>query len=135
MIIQIYKLFDTYKLYYVNQMSFNAKVIEKFSSSVLDNDSNLSLIEMKKILGEIYKDVKNDTDDISSKKRRRSSKKNDSDKPKKPPSAYNIFIKEKMQELKETDASIPPKQLMKVASTYWNKLSEDEKKSFKDIQG
>jgi len=122
-------------------MSFNAKIIEKFSSVILNNDNtNLSLADMKKALGEVYKEVKNDKtdstdsdEDHSDKKRRRSSKKN-ADKPKKAPSAYNIFIKQKMQELKETDNSIPPKQLMQTASSYWSKLSDDEKKTFKNNQ-
>lgn len=116
-------------------MSFNAKVIEKFSSIILeDKDTTYTVSEMKKILSEVYKEIKNDnSNDVNIKNNRRGSKKRtDNDRPKKAPSAYNIFIKQKMLELKESDSSISPKDLMKVASTYWSKLSEDEKKSFKD---
>lgn len=120
-------------------MSLNAKIIEKFSAIILEDDTHRTVSEMKKILGEVYKEVKNDKSDVESdeepgeKKRKRASKKN-ADKPKKAPSAYNIFIKQKMLELKESDPSIPPKDLMKVASTYWSKLSDEEKKAFKEAQ-
>lgn len=117
-------------------MSINAKIIEKFSSVILENDTKLTISEMKKILGDVYKEVinnksDNESDEEGEKKRKRASKKN-AEKPKKAPSAYNIFIKQKMLELKETDPSIPPKDLMKVASTYWSKLSDEEKKAIKD---
>jgi len=116
-------------------MSLNAKIIEKFSSAIND-DTVRTITELKKILSDIYKEVKVETvdsdsdNDASTKKRRRGSKKN-ADKPKKAPSAYNNFIKQKMQELKESDSSIPPKELMKVASGHWSKLSDDEKISYK----
>jgi len=120
-------------------MSLNSKIIEKFSAIILEDDTNRTVTEMKKILGEVYKDVKNEKvdvdtdsdDDNKTKKRGRPSKKN-GNKPKKAPSAYNIFMKKKMLELKESDPSIPPKDLLKVASTYWSKLSDEEKKAFKD---
>lgn len=123
-------------MYQVKQMSINAKIIEKFSSVILENDTKLTISEMKKILGDVYKEVINNksdnvSDEEGEKKRKRASKKN-AEKPKKAPSAYNIFIKQKMLELKETDPSIPPKDLMKVASTYWSKLSDEEKKAIKD---
>lgn len=116
-------------------MSFNSKIIDKFSTIILEDDTHYTVSEMKKILGEVYKEIKNEKSDTESdgegEKKSKRSKKN-TDKPKKAPSAYNIFIRQKILELKESDNFIPPKELMKVASTYWSKLSDDEKKTFKE---
>lgn len=99
-------------------MSFNDDLIKEFSELVLANETEISLKELKKTLGEVYKTMK-----INEKKKK-------TEKPKKAPTAYNIFMKQKMQEIKESDPNIPPKERMKIISTYWSSLSKEEKDAY-----
>jgi len=102
-------------------MSFNDDLIKEFSELVLANDTDISLTELKKTLGEVYKTMKTNE------------KKKKTEKPKKAPTAYNIFMKQKMQEIKNSDPSIPPKERMKIISTYWSSLSKEEKEAYKNF--
>jgi len=89
--------------------SKNKKVLESFSSK-LDLTKSYKLSELKKILevsyAEIYK------------------KKDDKDKEKKPPSAYNNFIRETMKKIKSDDPSADNKNLMIKAAALWKEHKE-----------
>ena len=48
------------------------------------------------------------------------------------PTAYNLFIKDAMAKLKESEEQIKPQERMKRAVEMWHKLSDDEKQAFKE---
>ncbi|GAB4814541.1 hypothetical protein N2152v2_001587 [Parachlorella kessleri] len=60
------------------------------------------------------------------------------DKPKRKPSAFNVFVKEKMEELKAAGVKPPPSDtnvknaLFGMAVAEWGKLSVDQKKDYSD---
>ena len=53
------------------------------------------------------------------------------EKKKRAPSTYNLFIKQKMIEIRKDNDDIMPKECMKLATAEWKKLSDDEKDKFK----
>ena len=83
------------------------QIIDKFVSSV-DTSVNYSVSDLTKLLKEAYKNCKTHTASGEV-------------KVKKPPSAYNLFIKEKMAELKNDGCN--PTERMKKATELW----KDEK--------
>ena len=82
--------------------SKNKKVLELFSSK-LDLSKSYKLSEFKKVLDVAYAEIY----------------KKKEDKEKKPPSAYNIFIKETMKKIKSDDPSTDNKNLMMKAALLW----------------
>ena len=58
-------------------------------------------------------------------------KKEKKEKKKRAPSTYNLFIKQKMLEIRKNNDDIMPKECMKLATAEWKKLSDDEKDKFK----
>jgi|SaaInl5LU_22_DNA_1037371.scaffolds.fasta_scaffold09870_3 hypothetical protein len=58
-------------------------------------------------------------------------KKEKKEKKKRAPSTYNLFIKQKMIEIRKNNDDIVPKECMKLATAEWKKLSDDEKDNFK----
>ena len=58
-------------------------------------------------------------------------KKEKKEKKKRAPSTYNLFIKQKMIEIRKNNDDIMPKECMKLATAEWKKLSDDEKDNFK----
>jgi hypothetical protein len=58
-------------------------------------------------------------------------KKEKKEKKKRAPSTYNLFIKQKMLEIRKNNDDIMPKECMKLATAEWKKLSDDEKDNFK----
>jgi len=80
-----------------------SKIIDAFVSSV-DTSNNYTLDELKKLLTEAYKSGK---------------KKRSPNAEKKPPSAYNIFIKEAIAKIREENPSVNNKELMSLAAARW----------------
>lgn len=86
------------------------QVIDNLKTKIGDND--LPLKDFQKLVEEAYKEV------FGNKK----VKKNDV---KKPPSAYNIFIKEEINKIKnEGLQNVDPKNYMKIAATRWQEHKE-----------
>ena len=115
------------------------QIIEEFKSVYESNAEEVSLSEMKKKLTEIYKKhaepsekkekkaKKEKKDDGEEKKAKKVAKKKDDgekeEKKKREPTAYNLFMREKMAELKE-DKDMTGKDKMKKIAEMW---SEREK--------
>ncbi|NCA22243.1 MAG: hypothetical protein EBS86_14030 [Crocinitomicaceae bacterium] len=92
-------------------MTNTQQIIDKFTSSV-DIEKTYTLAELTTLLKSAYKSS--------------GSKKADGvEKVKKAPSAYNIFIKEQMELLKNDGAS--PKDRMRQATANWNKRKAETK--------
>lgn len=132
-------------------------IMKEFVDQV-DIEKEYNLKELKQILSDIYKTKSSkavkpkqpkekpvpdtDSDDDKPKKRGRPAKvkldKDGNPKVKKAPSAYNNFVKERIQALKqEQDAmggdtpKLSAKDLMKVAAGEWKGLTKQEQEKYK----
>ena len=129
-------------------MSTVSAIIAEFVNNV-DTDKEYGLAEIKTILSTAYKSVKSaNTPTKSSKKSSKKSENTDSDassseeKPKKRtkrerdadgniikkrlPSAYNIFVAEKIAEFKAENPDLNSKEIFKMAIDSWNKQKQDK---------
>ena len=123
-------------------------IIEEFAE-IVDKTKTYTLKEIKDILSTVYKTKnaktkttkktkKNDSDteesDGENKKKRRSKKldENGNVKPKRKPSAYNLYIKSRVEELKKEDPSSTAIDRMKLAASSWKLLSDEEKNAYKE---
>ena len=117
---------------------------------LIDNDKEYDLKELKALLSDVYKTktakpktakaakipkVTKSSDDASDdeadkpKKRGRPAK--ESTKPKREPSAYNKFVKERIEQLKIEKTDTPAKDLMKMAAAEWKNLTKQEQEAYK----
>lgn len=117
------------------------EIINEFVSLV-DTDKVYSLKELKDVLSEIYKAKSNgvkktkvakDTSDSSSdeEKGKKKGTKKDANKPKKAPSAYNNYVKIRIEQLKLERTDVAPRDLMKLAAADWKQLDKQEQEKFK----
>lgn len=90
------------------------QIIDKFTSSV-DYSTHYTITDLVKLLKEAFKNVK--TIDV-----------NGNPKTKKPPSAYNLFIKQEMEKLQKGDIKYAPKDLMREATKNWKTYKESLEK-------
>jgi len=102
------------------------KIVEGFIA-VVDKDTIYNLTELKAIIADIYRE-KNNNKRVTKKR----STKNGDDKPKRKPSAYNIFIKTRVAELKLEQPDTPPKLFMSMAASEWKNLSDEDKNDYKE---
>jgi len=109
-------------------------------AQLIDTEKEYSLKELKEMLTEVYKtktvkkaikkvDTSSSDEDEKPKKRGRPAKV--SDKPKRVPSAYNKFVKERIEKLKTERPEVAAKDLMRVAASEWKELSKQEQESYK----
>ena len=107
-------------------MTTTAQVVADFAALFEGKDEEVSITEMKKMLGEVYKVV------TASKKPSKKAKKNieEVEKPKKAPSAYNVFMKTQMEKLKSKGSTLSGKEKMQLIAALWKNakvfVSEDE---------
>jgi len=88
------------------------KVLSIFNS-FLDENKTYTLEEYKRFIILSYKDAV--------KKQKNNSRSGDGEQSvKREPTKYNIFIREEMLKLRETNSDIPYKELMKLAAKNWN---------------
>ena len=129
----------------------------------IDSTKDYSLKELRKILDDIYK-TKNakpkavkktrvsdksdksdrsdrsdtESDDDKPKKRGRPAKqrldKNGNEKQKRAPSAYNNFVKQRIEQLKSEQSETPAKELLKMAAGEWKSLDKAEQEKYKTAQ-
>ena len=106
----------------------------------IDRNKTYKLQELKNILVDVYKKniekqkvtvVSDDSDDEKPKKKGRKPKPVDPTKEKKPPSAYNNFVKKMMEEIRKENPASAPRELMKIAGAKWKQLSDQEKIMYK----
>ena len=107
-------------------------IITEFNT-LIDNDTEYTLKEMKTILTDIYntnngkkiykKKVQNSDDDVNdTDNKKKKTVKLDKDgnvKQKRAPTAYNLFVKERMGELKKENPELKGSELMKMAAGDW----------------
>jgi|688.fasta_scaffold00159_24 hypothetical protein len=131
------------------QISQTTEIINEFVQ-LIENDKEYELKELKQMLADIYKTktVKKkvqktvsiqptadseESDEEKPKKRGRPAKVNN--KPKRPASAYNNFVKERIMQLKIEQTGktepLPAKELMKVAAGEWKTLTKEQQESYK----
>jgi len=132
-------------------MSSNISEIITEFVNLIDNDKAYDLKELKQMITSIYKTrnaiskqtvakihVNESSSDDEDKPRKlgRPSKlvktdKNGNIKEKRKPSAYNIFVKKTIEELKKDSPTTPAKELMGLAAMKWKELSDEEKNAYK----
>ena len=119
-------------------------IVEEFTNLV-DVTKSYTLKEIKDILSAVYKtksskkknNVSSDDETSDGEKKQRRSKKEKLDKDgnvkqKKKPSAYNLYIKARVEELKKENPDSTAIDRMKTAASTWKTLSDDEKNAYKE---
>ena len=96
-------------------MTTTAKVVADFAALFEGKDEEVSLMEMKKMLTEVYKASSAPSNNKKGKLPRGAKK----DKPKRPPTAYNIFMGEQMEKLKEEGSTLSGKEKMQLVAKLW----------------
>jgi len=124
-----------------------SSVLSNFKSLV-DENKTYTLTEMSKILTQAYNqkvveenendgNTTDDDDDMPKKRGRPANKpkmnKNGLPKVKRQPTAYNRFIKVKIEELKKANPGISPKQLLPMAAEEWSKMTVEQKNEYKHV--
>src|SRR6056300_892158 len=106
---------------------FTVKVIEEFNNTI-DTNRVYDLEELKTIIGDVFKKVK---DDEKNAKKNKKLDENGEKKPKRAPTAYNNFTGFKMKEIRSTNPSITAKEAMTKAAAAWKEMSDEEKNEYK----
>jgi hypothetical protein len=126
-------------------MTQTTEIVNEFVQ-LIDNDKEYDLKELKQMLSDVYKTktpkkttkkatkpeeqaTTTDSDDEKPKKRGRPAKV--SDKPKREPSAYNKYVKARIEALKKEQPETQAKDLMKIAASSWKTLSKEEQEVYK----
>lgn len=95
-------------------MTTTQKIVADFKALFADNDTEISLAEMKVMLTDIYKAA-----GPSKKKSSKKEKSEVADKPKREPTAYNLFMKEQMENLKAEGSTLTGKEKMQKIAELW----------------
>jgi hypothetical protein len=101
-------------------------IMDDFENTV-DATKTYTLKEIKDILSSIYKKNTNKKENTNKQKL----DKNGNTKPKRKPSKYNLYIKARVEELKQEDPSSTAIDRMKLAASSWNLLTDEEKSAYK----
>lgn len=123
-----------------------ALVKKEFYDTINDDNDNIDLKELKKIITKIYNSyhkkekVSNDkiktqlfdsnSSDEMNKNNKKSSKKKTDDKKKKQPTAYNIFVQKNFSDIKDKYPEYNVKEIMKLVAAKWKALDEHEKNMY-----
>ena len=129
---------------HLTRMTQTAEILNEFVQ-LIDNDKDYDLKELKQMLSDVYKtktqkngkkttkktddNTTTDSEDEKPKKRGRPAKV--SDKPKREPSAYNKYVKVRIEALKKEQPEIQAKDLMKMAASEWKTLTKEEQQTYK----
>lgn len=114
------------------------KIIDEFVGKI-DISKAYTRKELTDILTEICKETKKivkitDDEEVIVRKRGRPVKirldKDGNVKEKKKPTVYNMFIGNRIKKLKTDNPNVNAKELLKMASTEWRKMSTEEKKQY-----
>lgn len=131
--------------------------IKKEFSQLINDDVEYSMKEMKDVLSAIYKTMnkksktivkktativvvdESSDDDDKPKKRGRPAKPAKKDKngnvmAKKAPSAYNLFVQEKIVSIRKEQPDVPATERMSLAAAAWKGMSDDEKEVYKSMK-
>lgn len=92
-----------------------SKIIQEFSTQV-DTNNEYTLNELRDILTNIYKTFNN-----------KKVKKNGE---KRAPTKYNIFVQNKIKEIRQEDSNISAKEAMSKAAGMWKNMTTDQKNNY-----
>jgi intein-encoded DNA endonuclease-like protein len=96
----------------------NDNVINKFTEMILEKYENIDRTELEQLSFKLKDDIKKDhLSNFFQKKKKR-------DCPKRPPSKYNLFIRDNMKTLKEDFPDLKHTELMIKAAALWRKEKE-----------
>jgi hypothetical protein len=107
-------------------VTVTSKIVESFVTAV-DKDSIYNLTELKTIIADIYREHNNNK--RVTKKR---AVKKENVKPKRKLSAYNVYIRTRVAELKLEQPNTPAKLFMSMAAAEWKDLSDEDKQAYKE---
>lgn len=101
----------------------NENVINKFTEMILEKFENIDKTQLEQLAFTLKDDISKEhlSHSLQKKKKR--------DGPKRPPSAYNIFIKENINTLKIKYPELKHTELMVKAAILWNESKEDKLKT------
>lgn len=102
----------------------NTATIVKEFNALVDEDTVYTLVEMKKILTDVYKATSN-----ASKKNKKTKKNTDGEKKTKNASPYNLFFKEMYPIIKKDHPNMDNKEVMKHVALLWKKKKDDDSKT------
>jgi hypothetical protein len=109
------------------------EIINDFVNKI-DTEKTYTLKELKDALDEIYKAHNTEKKPAAKKTKKTAEAKAAAEvKPKRQPSAYNNFVKQRMQELKQTNKDVPPRELMSMAASQWKELTKSEQERYKIV--
>ena len=97
-------------------MTTTKQIVATFAENYADVEEEVSLVELKKKLSELYKTIS------TGKKAKKTEKKVDEEaepKKKREPTAYNTFMKEQMEILKESGSELNGKEKMQHIAKLW----------------
>ncbi len=97
-------------------MTTTAKVVADFAALFEGKDEEVSLAEMKKMLTEVHKASASSSKKASKKVKKEAG---EVEKPKRPPTAYNLFMKEEMEKLKIEGSTLTGKEKMQKIAELW----------------
>lgn len=102
--------------------------LEVFIKHIIDNNINVLSMddaEVQTTLNDYIKQTTSNTFLFGPKKKEKKSR---------PPNSYNMFIKDKMREIKEANPEFKGKELMKRATQAWNQQKLEKQKLLDDIK-
>ena len=100
----------------------NSEVIDKFSKLILEKFDNINKDELEQLAFSLKDEIGNEhLSNVFNKKKKKNVQK-------RPPTAYNLFIKDNMATLKSENPDMPNNLLMKKAAELWREHKEADKK-------
>lgn len=100
----------------------NSEVIDKFSKLILEKFDNINKDELEQLAFSLKDEIGNEhLSNVFNKKKKKNVQK-------RPPTAYNLFIKDNMATLKSENPDMPNNLLMKKAAELWREHKETDKK-------
>jgi len=131
--------------------TFKTSEIVQAFVEIIDTDKNYALKDYKKIITDIFNNIEtvkktvqvvteeieeiSDDDDKPKRRGRPPNKKkldkDGNEKVKRPPSLYNLFVQQKIKQLKSENNG-DTKDLMVTAASEWKQLTKEEKENFKN---
>ena len=111
------------------------RIVEEIHKTLMDKDSDL-LESLEDYLGEIVRSVKEDLKSETKQmvKSVKGKKTKDPNAPKRPPSAYNLFIQEKMKVLSKEHPNLTRQDQMKMAVELWHESKGNNVKLLSDTE-
>lgn len=99
--------------------------LDNFVKVLLDRIDDLDNDKVKHVLDEFKASTPNNILNFGPKKREKKTR---------PPNSYNLFIKDKMREIKDAHPEYKGKELMKKATEEWNKQKKEKEEREMEIE-